>query len=518
MSVTSFFSSIRSWGIERRADAPIAGVASGLATAWRIDPLLIRAGFLALTFVGGAGPMLYALCWAFLPDERSKRIHMEEATNGRFPSGLVGAMSLFLITLAVFTSLSFFGALGLIITAVIALLCYGSISSRDGSHQAPPTAPVWDSESRMWTSAPQYRGSDTTGENRPGVDGDGHVAPSSQAGDAPFRTGDTFHADSTGAATTRGFSAADTSNIDGMGSMSENTSATGDKLGTNEPVATASNGSSFTRTMPPPEPHVTSEREQRRARQQARADYEAQRARQARERARDERAELRARRRLSGRAVAVLLAVGLLAVAGFIVLVETGGGVFADISTLVAGISFASLVFGLIVLGVGIFGRRGGFLSALALLAALFAIPPMVTIVTTYSNSTVATTNDWSPRTSSDIGTGYSSHMGEMTIDFSEFEPDSPPEHINVASSMSSLHMEFAEDQKVAIISNVSMGSLSSDSPGVSFQDGRPLHDHEIDGITKDTLFVGGIDSVAEADIVINADISMSGAEIHIER
>ncbi len=431
MSVTSFFSSIRSWGFERHADAPIAGVAGGLATAWRVDPLLIRAGFLALTFVGGAGPMLYALCWAFLPDERTKNIHMEEAMNGRFPAGLVGAMSLFLITFAVFSSLSFFGALGLIITAVFALLCYGSITGRNSR---PP-------------------------------------------GDTPD---------------TNEYS----SNTDGMESMSENTPPT---------------------TPPITNQNANPDREHHRAQQRARAESEAQRAKAAREHSRNERVELRARRRLSGRTGAVLLAIALLAVAAFIVVLESGAGAFADVSTVAAGIGFAALLFGFIVLGVGIFGRRGGFLSFVAILASIVAIPPMATITTTYSNSTVATTNYWVPRTSADIGTGYSVHMGEASIDFSQFNPDDAPEHVNVASSMASLHMEFDDTQKVAIISNISMGSLDTDSPGAVLSNGRSLDDRDIGGFTRDTIFIGGIDSVSEADIIINADISMSGASIHVQ-
>ena len=171
MSVTSFFATVRSWGFERRSDAPIAGVASGLADAWRVDPILVRAGFLALTFVGGAGPMLYALCWAVLPDAHTKEIHLEEAINGRFPIGLVGAMSLFLITLATFTSMSFFSALGLIITAIIALLVYTSMSGKDPSRQ-PPVSPVWDEATQSWTapttaSSRSASGSPSTGPTRP---------------------------------------------------------------------------------------------------------------------------------------------------------------------------------------------------------------------------------------------------------------------------------------------------------------------------------------------------------------
>ncbi len=520
MSVTSFFSSIRSWGIERHADAPIAGVAGGLAAAWRVDPLLVRAGFLALTFVGGAGPMIYALCWAFLPDERTKAIHAEETTNGRFPAGLVGAMSLFLITLAVFSSLNFFGALGLIITAVITLLCYGSITGRSSRPASPPHT-RWDTESRMWTPMP---GAPTEGASEPSVSPAGTTdrswttASSTHPGDAPFRAGDSLRADSASAPVTSSFTTEHSSNIDGMGSMSDNTPEPTEGLPATDSLAATHTPTFSTHTAPPRDPGIDRDREQRKSQQRARADYEAQRAKAARERARNERGELRARRRLSGRTGAVLLAIALLAIAAFIIVVDSGRGVFADVSTVAAGIGFTALLFGLIVLGVGIFGRRGGFLSFIALMAALFAIPPMATITTTYSNSTVATSNQWTPRTSADIGTGYSVHMGDASIDFSQFSPDDPPEHVNVASSMASLRMEFDSDQKVAIISDVSMASIDSDSPGALLSNGRSLQDKDIAGFTRDTIFIGGIDSVSEADIIINADISMSSANIYVHR
>ena len=47
---------------------------------------------------------------------------------------------------------------------------------------------------------------------------------------------------------------------------------------------------------------------------------------------------------------------------------------------------------------------------------------------------------------------------------------------------------------------------------------GDPLDDIEVAGIAHDTVFIGGITSVSDADIVIEADISMSGAQIQIVR
>lgn len=468
MSVTSFFATVRSWGFERRSDAPIAGVASGLADAWRVDPILVRAGFLALTFVGGAGPMLYALCWAVLPDARTQEIHLEEAINGRFPIGLVGAMSLFLVTLATFTSMSFFSALGLLITAIIALLVYTSMSVKDPSRQ-PPAAPIWDEATQSWT-APT---STTTTASAPS--------------DTPRTSPDTHDA------TSSTFASSAPSSVNNFGS---------------DPMYAHANPAAAPRT----------------AEQRTHADFQAGRAQAAREHAqaaqaaRAQRVEERNRRHLSGRLLAGLLGFALLALAAFIVVVDSGYSFFSDVSPVAASIGFFAALLGLIVMVVGVFGRRGGFLSFLAVVVALIAVPPVVTNTTVYSNSTFTSSRVWAPRSSADIGTGYSVHMGDATLNFTSFVPDNPPETINVVSSMSSLDLLFAADQKVAIISRVTMGSLESDSPGVRLAGGEPLDDIEVAGISRDTVFIGGITSVSDADIVIEADISMSGAQIQIVR
>ena len=45
----------------------MAGVAQGLADQLRINVLIVRAAFVALTFAGGAGLVMYAAFWVFVP-------------------------------------------------------------------------------------------------------------------------------------------------------------------------------------------------------------------------------------------------------------------------------------------------------------------------------------------------------------------------------------------------------------------------------------------------------------------
>ena len=525
MSVTSFFAVVRSWGFERRSDAPIAGVASGLADTWRVDPILVRAGFLALTFVGGAGPMLYALCWAVLPDAQTKEIHAEEAVNGRFPIGLVGAMSLFLISLAMFTSMSFFGALGLLVTSIVAFLVYASMSGKDTYYQ-PPTAPAGTESTQSWTepttasfTASSYTSSYTPGTESTGADYSSYTDPS-----APYSFNN-FGSDPMNAQTDPTGHRPDSSHQPGPlpvpPAPGQGHSSAGTSPGTPPPPGTPlgytpypSRPASSTFSHAPADPAAA----RRKAERKAHADVEAQRAKAARERARTQRAEERNRRNLSGRVLAGILGFVMLALAAFIIVIDSGHPLFDGVSPVAASIGFFAALLGLTVMVVGVFGRRGGFLSVLAVVVAFVAVPPVITNTTVYSNSMFAGGRMWAPRTSDQIGSGFSVHMGDAVVDFSGFVPDNPPEHINVVSSMSSLNMLFRADQKVAIISRVTMGSLESNSPDVRLANGAPLDQIDVGGISRDTIFIGGITSISDADIVIEADISMSGANIDIVR
>lgn len=52
-----------------RSDALLGGVCTGAARYLNIDPVILRIAFAALTFIGGAGLILYLAAWFFLPPE-----------------------------------------------------------------------------------------------------------------------------------------------------------------------------------------------------------------------------------------------------------------------------------------------------------------------------------------------------------------------------------------------------------------------------------------------------------------
>ena len=68
-----FFGGLRRIGIRRRTrDKWIGGVCSGLADRLGVDPVVVRAGFVLLTLLGGAGVTIYLVAWALLPNDRDE--------------------------------------------------------------------------------------------------------------------------------------------------------------------------------------------------------------------------------------------------------------------------------------------------------------------------------------------------------------------------------------------------------------------------------------------------------------
>ncbi|MGA8045531.1 MAG: PspC domain-containing protein, partial [Dermatophilaceae bacterium] len=67
-SADGFFDQIRSAGIRRSQDRWVAGVCGGIAQRLRVDPLLIRAGMIALLLLG-IGFLAYLIAWALIPDQ-----------------------------------------------------------------------------------------------------------------------------------------------------------------------------------------------------------------------------------------------------------------------------------------------------------------------------------------------------------------------------------------------------------------------------------------------------------------
>src|SRR3954454_10120118 len=89
-----------------RRGRKIAGVAAGIARRYRIDPTLVRVGFVVASVYGGAGIVLYLLGWLFLP-EQDDEVSPFESMIGRGRSATSGAFTV-LLCLALIPAVSWF--------------------------------------------------------------------------------------------------------------------------------------------------------------------------------------------------------------------------------------------------------------------------------------------------------------------------------------------------------------------------------------------------------------------------
>ena len=55
-----------------RRDAMCGGVAAGFADYFDVDAVLIRLGFVLLTFVSGVGLVFYVICWVIMPNNEEE--------------------------------------------------------------------------------------------------------------------------------------------------------------------------------------------------------------------------------------------------------------------------------------------------------------------------------------------------------------------------------------------------------------------------------------------------------------
>ncbi len=145
-----FFDRIRSFGMVRPDDGRwAAGVCAGIARKLDIDPLLVRAIFVALAVVGGFGVGLYGLVWLFLPHPDG-RIHAEGVLRGVVTAGFVGSVICILSDLGWSNGHWPFARFwwpwgppgGLLLTALIVLGVWWLLT-RGRSGPAGPGRPTW---------------------------------------------------------------------------------------------------------------------------------------------------------------------------------------------------------------------------------------------------------------------------------------------------------------------------------------------------------------------------------------
>ncbi len=129
----------------------VAGVAGGLGRHFGIDPTIIRVLLAVLTLFGGAGVLIYAVTWLFVPEDRKQRAPINIGSEPRkiLLLAAVGIAGL----LAVGDVFGGFSA-GWPIT-VIAVIIGVILIARDrrhGTNAAPPIQPWVPQPGQPWTA------------------------------------------------------------------------------------------------------------------------------------------------------------------------------------------------------------------------------------------------------------------------------------------------------------------------------------------------------------------------------
>lgn len=141
-----FWDDILSTGLRRdRSRQWFAGVCSGVARRVDVDPVLIRAAFIALTLFGGFGIVAYLVLWLLMPDETG-RIMARDAVDRQSGGDASGAIILSVIAALVIAAI-IFGDNGFLIGwGVIPLAIVGWLFWRH--EQGKSSGPAWSSASQ----------------------------------------------------------------------------------------------------------------------------------------------------------------------------------------------------------------------------------------------------------------------------------------------------------------------------------------------------------------------------------
>ncbi|GAB3281738.1 hypothetical protein GCM10027449_23080 [Sinomonas notoginsengisoli] len=142
-----FFGWVRGLGAVRGGDRWVGGVASGIAHRWGVDPVLVRGLFIVAAIFLGVGVLAYGILWLLLP-EPDGRIHLQEASHGRWSAGMTGGLIVTVLGLGGARAGFWFGERGvggafwgLFWVAVVAFGIYSLVRGSRRRAVYRPTAP-----------------------------------------------------------------------------------------------------------------------------------------------------------------------------------------------------------------------------------------------------------------------------------------------------------------------------------------------------------------------------------------
>jgi len=159
-----------------RTDRKIAGVAGGLGRHFDIDPTIVRVGFVVLALFGGAGLLLYGICWLVVPEDGATRARLDIEPSARSVVLITFAAISAVLVLADSSGVFDFPWLLVIVGVVVVVMMMGRKDRQQSgpvslTKDGPPaayqqsggqTAPVWQPVQPVWQPTPQvpkpYRG------------------------------------------------------------------------------------------------------------------------------------------------------------------------------------------------------------------------------------------------------------------------------------------------------------------------------------------------------------------------
>ena len=465
MTGDRFFDSVRATGIVRPDDTPLVGVCAGMAERWNVDPLIVRAAVVALAFLGGAGISLYAIGWLLLPD-KTERIHAQEPFYGKVSSSFIVAIVLALIPLFSFgsgpISLGFlFGPFGFIISLIIVGIIVIILQGNRDKGAGQTAGPVHSSHAGAQSGKTDSFSAET------------HPNPSG-AHSPDFASGQQWQNET--AAYPR--NQAPPADAQQPGSHA----STSDNVGSN-PAGSGQAGPSADR------PWLSDDKPA-----QDRSDLYA---------TVSEDLDWKDHRpAASSRAFLLVIALLLIIAAGTAFLLDRGTPL-TDTNLVLGAFAAASIILGVTVATHGIMGRRGGGLSALAIIVAVAAFPIAALMTLPSADHHILMGNKtWTPVSAAEASGGYSMIMGNMNLDVTDLDEA----EINVTGRLGNVTIIVGDEQQVAVVADYILSDVSgtegfSDTSGVS---------------GNATYLLGDIDTVDEADIVIYVDVVMS--DMNIER
>ena len=134
------------WTIRRSTtEAKVAGLCSGVAQHWNVDPVLVRVGCALLAVSGGVGIVLYLAGWLLIPTQGSDKAPIEELLGVQVRSWPREAVIAVVVLgcLAAFSAMSSVTSVSLWPAVVLAGLWYvGYRRNRTEPGAPPPVAPA----------------------------------------------------------------------------------------------------------------------------------------------------------------------------------------------------------------------------------------------------------------------------------------------------------------------------------------------------------------------------------------